>query len=129
MGVPFLSFRSLICPWILRYSFRVSVFLSGTLGQNLTCFGIFLAFCLIIAIAWTLEKVQIRKREFALSFALFASKTEIGVIFASSSGFMFMGPRMWCMKICLGCRFWVWARVHLCVCLCMSVTVCVCLCV
>merc|ERR1711954_397774 len=106
--IPFLSLSSLICPWVLRNSFKVVVYWSGTLGQNLTCLGIFFAFCLIKDIAWTLEKVHIRKWVLALSLPLFASKTEMGVIFASSSVFNFIGFSIWFMKICLGCIFEVW---------------------
>merc|ERR1711954_208758 len=107
-GVSFLSLSSLICPWVLRNSFNVFVYWSGTLGQNLTCLGIFFAFCLIKDIAWTLEKVHIRKWVLVLSLPLFASKTEMGVIFASSSVFKLMGFSILLMKISLGCIFEVW---------------------
>ena len=44
----------------------------------------------------------------ALSLPLFASKTEMGVIFASSSVFRFIGSSMLLIKISLGCIFEVW---------------------
>ena len=76
--IPSLSLRGLICPWVFRNSFNVAVYCSGTLGQNLTCLGIFLAFCLMRDMASRLEKVQIRKWVFVVSLPLLASNTEMG---------------------------------------------------
>merc|ERR1711954_184479 len=102
MDIPFVSLRSLICPWVFRNLFNAAVYCRGTLGQNLTCLGIFLAFCLMREMASRLEKVQIRKWVFAVSLPLLASNTAMGVVLASSSVLRFMGARMLDMKI----SFW-----------------------
>ena len=102
--MPLLSFKSLIYPWVLKYSFMVVVYWWGTLGQNLTCLGIFLAFCLIMEMASRLENVQMRRRLFAASFPLSASKTDMGVALDSSSVFRLIGDRILEVKMSLGCK-------------------------
>ena len=96
--IPSMSLRSLICPWVFKNSFMAVVYWRGTLGQNLTCLGIFLAFCLIMEMASRLEKVQIRKWLLAASLPLLASKTAMGVVLASSSVFRSMGDKILDMK-------------------------------
>ena len=103
--VPFVSLRSLICPWVFKNSFMAVVYWRGTLGQNLTCLGIFLAFCLMMEMASRLEKVQISKWLLAASLPLLASKTAMGVALASSSVLSAMGDKMLEIKMSLGCVF------------------------
>ena len=103
--IPFLSLRSLICPWVFKNSFMAVVYWRGTLGQNLTCLGIFLAFCLIMEMVSRLEKVQMRKWLLAVSLPLLASKTAMGVVLASSSVFRSMGDKILDMNMSLGCMF------------------------
>ena len=103
--IPFVSLRSLICPWFFKNSFMVVVYWKGTLGQNLTCLGIFLAFCLMMEMASRLEKVQISKWLLAASLPLLASKTAVGVALALSSVLSAMGDKMLEVKMSLGCMF------------------------
>ena len=103
--IPFVSLRSLICPWVFKNSFMAVVYWRGTLGQNLTCLGIFLAFCLMMEMASRLEKVQISKWLLAASLPLLASKTAMGLALASSSVLSAMGDKMLEIKMSLGCMF------------------------
>ena len=103
--IPFVSLRSLICPWVFKNSFMVVVYWRGTLGQNLTCLGIFLVFCLMMEMASRLEKVQMSKWLLAASLPLLASKTAMGVALALSSVLSAMGDKMFEMKMSLGCIF------------------------
>ena len=103
--IPFVSLRSLICPWVFKNSFMVVVYWKGTLGQNLTCLGIFLAFCLMMEMASRLEKVQMSKWLLAASLPLLASKTAVGVASASSSVLSAMGDKILEVKMSLGCIF------------------------
>merc|ERR1711954_508395 len=105
MDIPFVTLRHLICPLVFKNSFMAVVYWRGTLGQNLTCLGIFLAFCLMMEMASRLEKVQIRKWLLAASLPLLASKTAMGVALASSSVFRSMGDKILDINMSLGCMF------------------------
>ena len=103
--IPFVSLRSMICPWVFKKLFMVVVYCRGTLGQNLTCLGIFLAFCLMMEMAPRLEKVQMGMWLFAASLPLLASKTAMGVALALSLVLSAMVDRMFEVKMSLGCIF------------------------